>query len=125
MKLNEVGFFLICSFAISTTYAEQVTWEKLEKLAECHTASKLIEIDATIRGDYKTYESFHKYSKIFWDSYYSNSSKFNDTNSIATSQKIYELFNGTIDKYKYMNDYSQQKFAIGVLKNLDCLRLAQ
>jgi len=125
MKLNIVIFFLISLFTITTTFAEQVTWDKLEKLAECHAASAIIEMDASMRGDYKSYDLFHKSTKLFFDSYYRNAREFDTTNSINVSQRIFKLFNESLDNYKYRDDYSQMKFALGALKSLDCLRLAQ
>jgi hypothetical protein len=72
MKLNKVASLLLCLSTITTPFAEQVTWDKLEKLAECHAASAIVEIDAQTRGDYKTYEMFHKSTQLFDDSYYRN-----------------------------------------------------
>ena len=124
MKIKAVIFF-ICTLVISTTYAEQVTWDKLEKLAECYAASAIVEIDAQTRGDYKTYEMFHKSTQLFNDSYYRNAQEYDTGNSVKVSQRIFELFNGSLDKYKNMNYYAQMKFAVDALKSLDCLRLAR
>ena len=110
---------------MSTTYAEQVTWDKLEKLAECHASSAIVETDASMRGDYKSYAILHKSTKLFFDSYYRNAQEFNATNSIEISQRIFELLNRTLDNYKYRNDYTQMKFALDAFKSLDCLRLVQ
>ena len=90
--------------------------QKLEDIAQCYASSLIIESEFTIKGDYKNESQAKKVSSFFSDrfEFYAN---LYDKGSTGIRLN---LITYAQNKYNYMGDIEQLKYALAVQKDSKC-----
>jgi len=102
-----------------------VSLSKLETLAECISASSIIESEFILRGDYKNEQNMKKFTKYLSDRFYFYARIYTRRDPVELYRTTNELIDNAGKKYTFMDDRAQMSYAISVSRDEKCLEQAK